>query len=164
MLPLSFRNAITEPEKVIAPMATPRPISIRLCGKMLMKDGLAKGVTRTRDPERLGVEVSRRADQHRGHADEAVEGGDQLRHRRHLDLARGDQADPAADEHRRRRSRAERRDLVGRKRRDDSNRHAEHAGAIAAAAALRARQAPQRENEADARDQIGEQDPGGLLP
>ena len=30
MLPLSFRKAITEPEKVIAPMATPSPISIRL--------------------------------------------------------------------------------------------------------------------------------------
>ena len=30
MLPLSFRKAITSPEKVIAPIATPRPISIRL--------------------------------------------------------------------------------------------------------------------------------------
>ena len=30
MLPLSFANAITEPENVIAPIATPRPISIRL--------------------------------------------------------------------------------------------------------------------------------------
>jgi len=30
MLPLSFRKAITLPEKVIAPIATPRPISIRL--------------------------------------------------------------------------------------------------------------------------------------
>ncbi len=30
MLPLSLRKAITEPEKVIAPIATPSPISIRL--------------------------------------------------------------------------------------------------------------------------------------
>jgi hypothetical protein len=34
MLPFSFRKAITEPEKVIAPMATPRPISIRLLRKI----------------------------------------------------------------------------------------------------------------------------------
>ena len=30
ILPFNFRNAITEPEKVIAPIATPSPISIRL--------------------------------------------------------------------------------------------------------------------------------------
>jgi hypothetical protein len=34
MLPLSFRNAITDPEKVIAPMAMPSPISMRLTGRI----------------------------------------------------------------------------------------------------------------------------------
>ncbi len=31
ILPFSLANAISEPAKVIAPMATPRLISIRLC-------------------------------------------------------------------------------------------------------------------------------------
>jgi hypothetical protein len=34
ILPFSFRNAMTEPEKVIAPIAMPRPISIRLTAKI----------------------------------------------------------------------------------------------------------------------------------
>ena len=55
ILPFSFRKAITEPEKVIAPMATPRPISIRLCGKMLMIEGLAIGVMRTAMPNASGI-------------------------------------------------------------------------------------------------------------
>ena len=55
MLPFNFRKAITEPEKVIAPMATPSPISIRLCGKMLTNDGLAIGVTRTAIPNASGL-------------------------------------------------------------------------------------------------------------
>ena len=55
MLPLSLRKAITEPEKVIAPIATPRPISIRLTGKMLMIDGLAIGVIRTAIPNASGL-------------------------------------------------------------------------------------------------------------
>ncbi len=54
MLPLSLRKAITEPEKVIAPMATPRPISIRLTGRMLTIDGLAIGVIRTAIPNASG--------------------------------------------------------------------------------------------------------------
>ena len=55
MLPLNLRKAITEPEKVIAPIATPRPISIRLTGKMLMIDGLAIGVIRTAIPNASGL-------------------------------------------------------------------------------------------------------------
>ena len=180
MLPLSLRKAITEPEKVMAPMATPRPISIRLTGKMLRIDGPAIGVIRTAIPNAYGIQVSGRADQHRGHADEAVEGRDQLRHCRHLDLARGDQADAAADDNRtkicrcRHRSRPERRWLMrsavaSRERcrnmrdqgRHDRDRHADHAGAIASPAALRARQAPQREDEADAGDEISKEHPGG---
>ena len=35
MLPLSLRKAITDPEKVIAPIATPSPISIRLTWWMM---------------------------------------------------------------------------------------------------------------------------------
>ena len=44
MLPFSLRKAITEPEKVIAPIAAPRPISTRLTGWMMPVDG---------DPERV---------------------------------------------------------------------------------------------------------------
>ncbi len=34
MLPFNLRKAITDPEKVIAPIATPSPISIRLTGRI----------------------------------------------------------------------------------------------------------------------------------
>ena len=44
----------------------------------------------------------------------------------------------------------------------DRNRHADHAGPVAAPAALGLEESPQRQNEADARDQIGEEHPGGL--
>ena len=54
MLPLSLRKAITEPEKVIAPIATPRPISIRLTGKMLTTDG-PRGLIRTAIPNASGL-------------------------------------------------------------------------------------------------------------
>src|ERR1051325_9605896 len=43
----------------------------------------------------------------------------------------------------------------------DRDRHADHAEAVAAAAAVRAREAPQCEDEADPRDQISEKHPGG---
>ena len=79
MRPDSFRKAMIEPEKVIAPMATPRPSSTRLTGLMSAGDGV-------HDAEGAGVEEGRGADQHGGEADEAVEAGDQFRHRRHLDV------------------------------------------------------------------------------
>ena len=72
MRPSSFRKAMTEPVKVMAPMATPSDISIRLAPWM--------------SPTRADVEGCRRIeragrDQHRGQADQRVEGRDQLRHR-----------------------------------------------------------------------------------
>ena len=45
MLPFNFRNAITEPEKVIAPIATPRIISIRLTEWIAGKGWPIIGVT-----------------------------------------------------------------------------------------------------------------------
>ena len=165
MLPLSFRKAITEPEKVIAPIATPSPISIRLT-RWIVPVGVG-------DAERNRVEEGRRADQHRGQADQAVEGRDELRHRRHRDPPRGDDADHRADGDRAERSaRSHQSSPPGRRwarharrvmdqGRDDRERHAEHAEPVAAARAYRARQAAQREDEADARDQIGEHHPGG---
>ena len=77
-----------EPVKVIAPMATPSDISMRLAGWMPVALGDAEGVRRI---ERAG------RDQHRGEADQRVEHRDQLRHRRHLDGARAPGADAAAD-------------------------------------------------------------------
>ena len=38
---------MTEPEKVIAPMATPSAISMRLCGRMRRMVGSAMGVIRS---------------------------------------------------------------------------------------------------------------------
>ena len=87
MLPFNLRKAITEPEKVIAPIATPSPISTRLTG-----NDRAVAVD---DAERGRIEEGRRADQHRRHADEAVESRDQLRHRGHRDPPGGDETDAA---------------------------------------------------------------------
>ena len=167
MLPLSFRKAITEPEKVIAPIATPSPISIRLT--MWMSPS-ALG-----DAEGERVEERGRADQHRGHADEAVEGGDELRHRGHRDPPRGDEADHCADRDRAQDlHRDDPVDIVAACRHPD--RPAGTAGNGQASSPARAPcrtcrsgcraasfpgwTAPQGEDEADARDQIGEQHPG----
>ena len=111
------------------------------------------------DPERIGIEIGGRADQHRGHADEAVEGGDELRHRRHLDAPRGDEADRAADgdggdDF------GQAGDLVDEQRRADGDRHADHAEPVAPLAGGRARQPAQGEDEADTGDEIGDEDPG----
>ena len=65
---------MTEPVKVIAPMATPIDISTRLAPWIAPGDADAEGVGR--------IERARR-DQDRGKADQRMEGGDQLRHRRH---------------------------------------------------------------------------------
>ena len=134
MLPFNLRKAITEPEKVIAPIATPSPISTRLTWRI--PSGLD-------DPEGVRVEEGGRADQHRRHADQRVEGGDQLRHGRHLDAARGDQADAAADhdgdgDFRRVEAMSWVASVV-----TDRDRHADHAGTVAALAGGRARQAAQ---------------------
>ncbi len=79
---------MTEPVKVIAPMATPSDISTRLA----LVDGAAPA-----DAERLRRIERTGGDQHRGHADQRVERRDQFRHRRHRHAARDHRANAAAD-------------------------------------------------------------------
>ena len=95
-------------------------------------------------------------DQHRGHADQRMEGGDQLRHRRHRHAPRDHRAGAAADRHAQHDqspSREIRRRVV-RQRGDDRDRHAGHAQQIAAPAGLRIRQSAQRQDEQGAGDEI----------
>ena len=88
MLPLSLAKAMIEPAKVMAPMATPRLISIRLCVRIAPSRADAEGLRR----------IERRArDQHRGKTDQRMERRHQLRHLRHGDAARDHRADAAAD-------------------------------------------------------------------
>ena len=149
MLPLSLANAMTEPEKVMAPMATPRLISIRLCDE---------DRARLADVEGLRAVERRGRNEHRCQPDEAVERGHQLRHRGHRDAPRDDRADDAADgepgdDQSPGQCIAYARDE---QRRDDGDDHADHAVAVAVARAFGRRQAAQRENEQHARDEIGE--------
>ena len=93
------------------------------------------------------VERGRRH-QHRCQAHQAVEGRDQLRQRRHLDLKRDHRTDGAADDD------AEQDQPVGddareRQRRDHGDRHADDAVEIAAARGLRRGEAAERHDEAD---------------
>ena len=76
MRPDSLAKAMTEPVKVMAPMATPSDISIRLAACDVAGRADAEGLRRI---ERAGRH------EHRGKADERVEGRHQLRHRRHRD-------------------------------------------------------------------------------
>ena len=110
------------------------------------------------DAEGLRRIERRGGDEHGGEADQRVEGGDELRHRRHRDAPRDDGAGAAAggerhDEQRPaeriRRRRAEERGEHG-------NRHAHHAELIAPPARLRMRQAAQRQDEEHAGDEIEE--------
>src|SRR6185295_6272172 len=74
-------------------------------------------------------------DQHRGHADQRVEGGDQFRHRGHRHPARDDGADRAADgdaEHDQQPCHAVSRRMAGERGRN-RDRHADHAEEIALA-------------------------------
>ena len=111
------------------------------------------------DAERRRIEVGRDPDQHRRHADEAVEARDEFRHRGHLDLAGDVIADAAAD-----RDRADdqrQADTVLDQRRADRNDHADHAEAVALLTGLGRRQAPQRKDEQHPGNEVGEQHPGG---
>ena len=98
--------------------------------------------------------------QHRRHADQRVEGGDQFRHGRHRHAPRDHRADTAADgdaadnkrpgDGARRRMRAERG--------GDRDRHADHAELVAAPARFRTRQTAQRQDEQDAGNEIEKRD------
>ncbi len=87
--PCNLAKATIEPVKVIAPIVSPSAISIRLAWWIWPVDADAVGF-------RCGEGCRRDAD--RGETDQAVERGDQLRQRRHLDLLRDVGADRAADD------------------------------------------------------------------
>ena len=94
-------------------------------------------------------------DEHRGEADQRMERGDELRHRRHRDAPRDHRADAAADrdaEHDQQEPAPARRGEEQRRHHGDG--HAGDAELVAAARAFRARQAAEREDEEDACDQI----------
>ena len=95
MCPLSLAKAMIEPAKVIAPIATPRLISISDWRANRAFHADAEG----------GRRIERgRGDQHRGKADQRMEGRDELRHRGHRDAPRDHRADAAADARWRQRS------------------------------------------------------------
>ena len=87
---VELRKAMIEPVKVIAPIATPIDISTSACAMDLADRADAEGLRRI---ER------RRRDEHRREADQRVEGGDELRHRRHRNSPRDDRAGRAARAH-----------------------------------------------------------------
>jgi hypothetical protein len=140
-------KAMTEPEKVIAPMPTPsdsstseRPLSFPVA--VAMPKGL-------RLIERGG------GHEHGAQADKRVERGDQLGHVRHRDAAGDHRADAAANG-----DRAEDQNEAQTVKLDveqtgaDGDRHAGHAQIIALAGGFRARQAPQGHDEQNARDHV----------
>ncbi len=140
---------MTEPVKVMAPMATPRAISNKR-GAMDRADAAdAEGLRRV---ERAG------GDQHRCEAHQRVEGGDELRHRRHGHALGHHRADAAADgkarDHQRPAGEIGRRlDQDGGEDRDP---HTHHAVEVALSRGGGMRQAAKRQDEEDARDQIEE--------
>ena len=73
--PSSFKNAITEPVKVMAPIAAPSDISNKVEPCIEPGDAEAEALRRVKRARR---------DEHRGKADQSVEEGDKLGHRRHL--------------------------------------------------------------------------------
>jgi hypothetical protein len=86
---------MTEPVKVIAPMATP---------SAHLDQRLAVDVADRADAEALRRIDGGRRHHDGGKADQRVEGGDELRHRGHGDAPRDDRADAAADGEAERRS------------------------------------------------------------
>ena len=109
----------------------------------------------------LGRVVQRRGgDQHRGHADQAVEPRDQLRHRGHRDAPRDDHPDRAADRDPEQNQQviAEARVRQGEQREQDGDRHAGDADPVALAGRGGRAQAAQREDEADRGREIAQRD------
>ena len=103
----------------------------------------------------LGVIKRGRRHEHRGHTDEAVESGDQLRQRRHLDPQRHNRPDCTADQN------AENDQPVADDARMDECRHhgddhADNAEDVALSRRLRIAQAAQRQDEQHRRDDIKE--------
>src|SRR5215472_1448169 len=107
------------------------------------------------DAVRFREAERRRGDADGGETDEAVKRRDQLRQRRHLDAQRDHGADRAADQDAED-DEPEADDVRGQQRRHDRDHHAGDAVEIAGPRRLRRRQAAQRHDEADRRDQIKE--------
>src|ERR1700692_4634560 len=102
MRPESFRNAIMEPVNVMAPMATPSDISIRLWPWMAPSTPMPKAACAYSAPAATSTAaMPRRACRHkyRGHAHQRVERGDQFRHRGHRHAPRDHRAEAAAETH-----------------------------------------------------------------
>ena len=94
-------------------------------------------------------------DEDRGEADQRMEGGDELRHRRHRDAPGDHRADTAADrqaEHDQEEGAPARRG--DEQRRDDGDRHAGDGEGVAPPRTLRVRQPAQRQDEEDAGDEV----------
>ena len=107
------------------------------------------------DTELMGREIGRGRDADRRQADQAVEGGHELRQGRHLDAQRNEAADGPADDDARRDDRIAHHPRLGQGR-GDGDHHAGDAEAVAAARGLRRGQAPERHDEADGGDEISE--------
>src|SRR5215472_2905702 len=115
----------------------------------------AAAVDRAAHPNAVGFREAerRRGDADGGEADEAVKCPDELRQRRHLDTQCDHGADRAADQDADY-DEPEADDVRGQQRRHDGDHHAGDAVEIAGPRRLRRRQATQRHDEADRRDQI----------
>ena len=158
-LPLSLPKAMTEPLKVMAPMAAPRNSS-----KLVAEgDQAALG----RDAEGPGLGHRGHRDEDRRQADHAVHEGHQLGHLGHLDALGHQRADAAADEQanehpdhafgaRLAHLRGEFDDQRGGG--QDGDRHADHAEEVAADRGRGVAQALQGLDEADAGHQVQQRD------
>ena len=105
------------------------------------------------------IHGGRDADQHRRQADKAVQGRDQLRHRRHFDARREQRADRAADHERAGEDRVAV-DPRTERRHQHRDRHAEHAEHVAAARRFLRRQPAEAENEKQSGGEIRDRDEG----
>ena len=136
---------MTDPVNVIAPTKMPMKVSTRWMSRF--------GAFEVR----RGIERDREADQHRGRADEAVEDGDQLRHRRHLHARRQGRADGAtAGQHREQDGIA--RDPRPQDGGDHGDRHAGDAEQVAAPRGFLLGQPAEAEDEEQPGDQISDGD------
>ena len=113
------------------------------------------------DSKRLGRIDGADGDQTGGHADQTVKGGDQLRHVGHGDPLGDQRPSPAADDDAPR-DQAQRHGIKRPRRAQrqqghaDGQGHADHAEGVALTTGLGAGQPPQRQDEQDARNQIGQ--------
>ena len=151
MLPLSLRNAITDPEKVIAPIATPRPISTRLTPRIAPECRRSRKRTELRNAAAPTSTAAMPTSEWKAATSCGIA---VIWMRRAVTRPIAPPISIAA-------ANLDRCDAIScsRERGDDRDRHAGHAEPVAASAARRAGQATKREDEADAGDQIGHQAP-----